>query len=251
MATVGIDIGSHYAKGVLLDDSKILSFSKFRINTDPVTATDKIITELTKEKNVQVDNQAVTGMGGEAVSKAYTSFPELVCHAKGVHFFNPSARTVIAIGAESYTIGKLDNTGELTDFGTNDKCAAGTGIFIEEMAQALRIDLSDMGELSTKATQDINMSSTCTVFAESEVVSMNYKKIPKEDISRAIFKSIVTRLVSLAKRVEMENDVVAVGGVAKNIGIIKLLEESLESPVIVPDDPDITAALGAAILVQR
>jgi predicted CoA-substrate-specific enzyme activase len=250
MATIGVDIGSHYAKGVLLNESEILSFSKFRINTDPVTATDKIVTELTKEKDVHVDHQAVTGMGGEAVSKSFAFFPELVCHAKGVHFFYPSARTVIAIGAESYTIGRLDNNGDLADFGTNDKCAAGTGIFIEEMAHALRIDISEMGELSTKATQDINMSSTCTVFAESEVVSLNYKKIPKEDISRAIFKSIVTRLVSLAKRVEIEKDVVVVGGVAKNIGIIRLLEESLESPVIVPDDPDITAALGAAILAQ-
>ena len=248
MASVGIDIGSHYAKGVLLNGSKILSVSKFRINTDPVTAAERISADLIKDANIQVDRKAVTGMGGQSVSKTFTFFPELVCYARGAHFLYPSVRTVIAIGAESYTIGKINDTGDLIDFGTNDKCAAGTGIFIEEMAHALRIDISEMGELSTKATQDINMSSTCTVFAESEVVSLNHKKIPKEDIARAIFKSIVTRLVSLAKRIELEKDVVVVGGVAKNIGIIRLLEDSLECPVTVPDDPDITAALGAAIL---
>jgi (R)-2-hydroxyacyl-CoA dehydratese activating ATPase len=250
MASVGIDIGSHYAKGVLFNDGKILSQAKFRINTDPVTAADKLLNTLTKNADVRIDHKAVTGVGGQAVSKALNFFPELVCHAKGVHFFCPSARTVIAIGAENYTVGKLDEKGNLVDFGTNDKCAAGTGIFIEEMAHALRIDISEMGELSTKATQDINMSSTCTVFAESEVVSMNYKKIPKEDIAKAIFKSIVTRLISLAKRVEIEKDVAVVGGVAKNVGIIRLLEESLDLPITVPTDPDITAALGAAILAQ-
>jgi predicted CoA-substrate-specific enzyme activase len=248
MVAAGIDIGSHYAKGVLFNESKILSLSKFRINTDPVTASDKILKELIKDAGVRIDHKAVTGMGGQAVSKDLPFFPELVCHAKGVHYTHPSARTVIAIGAENYNVGKLDEKGNLVDFGTNDKCAAGTGIFIEEMANALRIGISEMGELSTRATQDINMSSTCTVFAESEVVSMNYKKVPKEDIARAIFKSIVTRLISLARRIEIEKDIAVVGGVAKNIGIIRLLEESLGIPVIVPVDPDITAALGAAIL---
>jgi (R)-2-hydroxyacyl-CoA dehydratese activating ATPase len=250
MATVGIDIGSHYAKGVLFNEGKILSKIVFRINTDPMTAADKVLSVLMKDSNVKIDQKAVTGMGGEVLSKTFVFLPELVCHAKGAHYYCPSARTVVAIGAESYNVGKIDNSGALVDFGTNDKCSAGTGIFIEEMAHALRIDISEMGEISTKATQDINMSSTCTVFAESEVVSMNHKKIPKEEIARAIFKSIVTRLISLAKGVGIENDTIVVGGVAKNIGITKLLKESIEGPVIIPDDPDITAALGAAILAQ-
>jgi len=250
MKTMGLDIGSHFAKGVLLNDGAIESITMFRINTDPLSVLDKILNELTVTSEADVDGKVVTGVGGQFLSDRFEFLPELVCHAKGVHLSHPSARTVIAIGAENYTVGKVDGNGDLVDFGTNDKCAAGTGIFIEEMANALRIDISEMGELSTRATQDINMSSTCTVFAESEVVSMNYKKIPKEDIVRAIHKSIVTRLIALAKRVELENDVVVVGGVAKNVGIIRLLEESLEGPVVVPDDPDITAALGAALLAR-
>ncbi len=250
MAIIGMDIGSHFAKAVLLNDMKTLSKAVFKITSDPVSVADQLMDEVMTKTNMTIDKKAVTGVGGQAVSKELKFFPELLCHAKGTHFYYPTVGTIIAIGAENFTIGRLDKRGDLIDFGTNDKCAAGSGIFIEEMAHALRISISDMGELSTHATQDINMSSTCSVFAESEVVSLNHKKIPKEDICRAILKSIVTRIMSLAKRVGIENDVVVVGGGAKNIGIIKLLEESIQDRIIVPDDPDVTAALGAALLAQ-
>lgn len=251
MLTMGIDIGSHLAKGVLFNNGKIVSSTRFRINEDPFTVYERILNELKVPSDAGIDKIALTGVGGQFLSDRYIFFPELQCHTKGIAADYPSARTVIVIGAENFNVGKIDENGNLVDFGTNDKCAAGSGIFVEEMAGALDIDLTEMGELSTHATQDINMSATCSVFAESEVVSMNHKKIPKEDISRAILKSIATRIISLVKRVSLEEDVVVSGGCANNIGLVKLLKELLMCPVVVPEDPDMTAAIGAALLAQE
>ena len=180
MLTMGIDIGSHFAKGVLLKEKEMVASTAFRINTDPLTVFDKLIKDMPDASDVGIDDTIVTGVGGQFLSDKYRFFPELVCHALGIHAGIPTVRTVMAVGSENFSVGRVDADGNLVDFGTNDKCAAGSGIFIEEMAGALRIGIAEMGELALRATQDLNMSATCTVFMESEVVSMNHKKIPRK-----------------------------------------------------------------------
>ncbi len=253
MIFAGIDIGSSRAKAIILNDSKIITKINEPITLDSESAAKAIMDKALKESGLlkdQVTRIGATGVGGRNITWADGTYPELVCHGKGAHWYYPSARSVINIGAESYSVGKLDKQGGLIDFARNDKCAAGTGIFIEEMAHALEVDLEDMGPLSMKSESDISISATCTVFAESEVVSLMMKH-PKEDVVKAILSSIAFRVSSLTKRIDLEDDVVLSGGCGNNAHIPRLLEEKMGHDILIPDNPVTVGALGAAILAQE
>jgi predicted CoA-substrate-specific enzyme activase len=176
---------------------------------------------------------------------------EVMCDAKGAQYLFPQVRGIIDIGAESCRVIECDQKGNVVDFVLNDKCAAGTGIFLDSMAKALEVKPEEMGELSLKSMQDVNITSMCAVFAESEVVSLIHRKVDKVDILKGIHKSIASRICGLANRLRMEGEIAVLGGVAKNIGVITSLEEILRLKLAVPPNPQIVSALGAAFIARE
>ena len=163
----------------------------------------------------------------------------------------PSARTIIDVGAEEGRAVRCDERGRMVDFVINDKCAAGAGTFVEAMARALETKLEEMGPLSLKAKKAVPMNAQCTVFAESEVVSLIHSRVAKEDIARAIHDAMAGRIASMVLRVGVEKEVVLVGGVALNQGFVKPLQNELNTDLIVPEFPEYVGALGAAIIASR
>jgi predicted CoA-substrate-specific enzyme activase len=176
---------------------------------------------------------------------------EITCHARGAFFVHPKTRTVIDIGGQDSKVIRLDREGRNVDFQMNDKCAAGTGRFLEVMAHALEVKVEDLGKLSLSAPRTIKISSMCTVFAESEVVSLIAENQPKEVIVRGLHDSIADRIIGMVNRVGCEEDVTLTGGVAKNEGVVHSLEEKLGIRLFLPPEPQVIGALGAALLAQN
>ena len=188
-----------------------------------------------------------TGYGRINVPFADRQITELSCHAKGVASLFPAVRTALDIGGQDAKGLKIRD-GELVDFVMNDKCAAGTGRFLEVLADALGLKLEELGSISAKSTNKVNISSTCTVFAQLEVVARISEGVPLEDIVAGVHDAIASRAVNMIRRLKIEPDVVFTGGVAKNSGVVKAVRENLGCEVLVPEDPLLSGAIGAAIL---
>ena len=195
----------------------------------------------------EVSYVVATGYGRINVPFADRQISELICHAKGVASFFPNVRTAIDIGGQDAKGLKIKN-GKLVDFVMNDKCAAGTGRFLEIMAATLNLKLDELGSISLKSTNKVTISSTCTVFAQNEVISRLSEGIPLEDILAGVHDAIASRVVRMVRRLKIEPEVVFTGGVAKNIGMVKAMEENLGCEVFVPDEPLLSGAIGAALL---
>jgi len=188
-----------------------------------------------------------TGYGRINVPFADRQITELTCQAKGVSSLFPNVRLAIDIGGQDAKGLKIKD-GRLIAFVMNDKCAAGTGRFLEVIVDALGLKLEELGSLSLKATHKIEISNTCTVFARQEIISCISEGVPIEDIVAGLHDAITSRVVSMVRRLKIEPDVVCTGGVAKNIGVVKALEENLGCEVLVPENPLLTGAIGAALL---
>ena len=173
---------------------------------------------------------------------------EITCHAKGIHHLIPDARTIIDIGGQDAKAIRLDHKGNILKFVMNDKCAAGTGRFLDVMSRVLEIGLQEMGDAHFKADCPANVSSTCTVFAESEVISQLSKGVSKENIAAGVHRSIASKACSLVYRVVMEEKVVMCGGVAQDKGVVDAIEQELKKKILVADNPQTTGALGAALI---
>lgn len=250
MYTLGIDIGSTASKAVILQDGQTLVKKALVSVGTGTSGPTRVLQELFANTMIQKSDIAktvVTGYGRMTFKEADKQISELSCHARGVHFFLPDARTVIDIGGQDAKALKLDNCGRLLSFVMNDKCAAGTGRFLDVMANVLETKLSDMGRISDQSQKEVNISSVCTVFAESEVIShlANGEKIA--DIVAGIHQSIAQRVGSLAFRVGIENEVVMTGGVAQNTGVVKAMEAVIKMNIKVAEWPQFTGAIGAAI----
>jgi predicted CoA-substrate-specific enzyme activase len=255
MKALGIDIGSLTTKAVILDDGRILASTITASGDEAESNARAAITEASKQAGLDSDGAFVisTGVGGKSISLARHSRAITTCLARGIHHLFPSARMVIDMGAESSTVLKVNERGRVTDWANQDKCAAGTGIFLQQMARLMQMPLSQMSELSLQARARADITSTCAVFAESEVISHIHREppTPKEEIAAGVYFSVVSRIVSLCKRVGIERDVAVVGGVALNHGLVKILEAALGFAVLVPESPQLTAALGAAVIARE
>lgn len=250
MYTMGLDIGSTASKGVILEDGKKIVAEVAVPSGTGTTGPTRVVNELFSRLNITRNDIAkliVTGYGRMKYTDSDKQISELSCHTKGVHFLVPTARTIIDIGGQDAKALKLDEKGKLLNFVMNDKCAAGTGRFLDVMARILEVDVSELGDLSAKSIKGVSISSTCTVFAESEVISHLSSDIPIEDIIAGIHESVAKRVSSLAKRVGIQKDVVMVGGVAQNSGVVRAMEKSLGMDIIVPELAQLTGALGAAL----
>lgn len=249
--TMGIDIGSTASKGVILKDgTEIIAKSIVSVGTG-TTGPARVLENLFKQAGIPenvIEKTIVTGYGRMHFDKADKQISELSCHAKGVyHLFN-NARTIIDIGGQDAKALKLDSRGRLMNFVMNDKCAAGTGRFLDVMANVMEVKTEKLAELSSKAKNDIKISNTCTVFAESEVISHLASGISKSDITAGIHKSIAKRVASLVKRIGVQAEVIMTGGVAQNYGVVKEMEKELNTSVKVSEYAQLTGAIGAAIL---
>ena len=190
-----------------------------------------------------------TGYGRMNVPFADRQLTELTCHARGVAEQFPGVRLAIDIGGQDAKALRIKD-GKLIDFVMNDKCAAGTGRFLDITAAALGLKVEDLGEISSRATSKALISSTCTIFAEHEVTSCLSEGIPIENIIAGLHDSIASRVAKMARKLRIEPDVVFTGGVAKNRGVVKAIGENLGCPILVPDEPLISGALGAALLAR-
>ena len=250
MYTIGIDIGSTACKAVALKDGKEITGSSIIQTGTGTSGPARVYEDVFRAASLapeDISRIVVTGYGRLTFDKADNQISELSCHAKGVHFLLPNARTIIDIGGQDAKALKLSPAGTLTGFVMNDKCAAGTGRFLDVMAKILEVDVGELAELSSKSTERISISNVCTVFAESEVISQLAAGKKREDIAAGIHMSVANRVAGLARRVGFEPDVVLTGGVAQNLGVIRAMSEILEMKIIPAPMPQLTGALGAAL----
>lgn len=251
----GIDIGSLVTKSLILRDDKIAGYSIINSRTEPKKVGEQALEEVLLSANCRREDIkciVVTGYGRKSFSSTCRTVTELTCHAKGAYFLNPNTRTVIDIGGQDSKVIKLDDRGKMSDFVMNDKCAAGTGRFLEVMADALEIGLEQMGKVSLRSNRPCSLSSTCTVFAESEVISLIASGAKKEDIIAGLHNSISRRVGSMVRSIRMEKEIAFTGGVAKNKGVRRGLEEFLRVRFVeLKEDPQVIGALGAALIAKE
>ncbi len=251
MLTAGIDIGSISTKAAVLADGRLLGSRVIFTGYNSEAAGKKVFEELLEELGLlasAVGRIVSTGYGRSSVKFVDKAVTEIICHGTGAHFLNPLIRSVIDIGGQDSKAIVLDENGKVKNFAMNDKCAAGTGRFLEVMANALEADLDGFGEMSLKADRPASISSLCTVFAESEVISLIAKGESRANIIAGIHESIAARVSALANRVGIVPPVVMTGGVAKNAGVVKALEKKLGVPIEVSPFAQVNGAIGAAII---
>jgi predicted CoA-substrate-specific enzyme activase len=253
MLVAGIDIGSITTEALLFDNEKgIVGYTIMQTG-----ANSRKTAEMALEKVLAYPGKSAadisyiisTGCGRKRAAFAKESITEITCIAKGVNFLFPEARTIIDIGGQDTKVIRVDEKGRVIEFEMNDKCAAGTGRFIEVMAKALNVELDAIGEISLQHKKELTISSICTVFAESEVISLVSEGEEMEDILYGIHKAIADRTMGLINRLGgVSPEVIMAGGVAKNIGVVKALEKVLGAPIKIHVEPQIIGALGAAVL---
>ena len=244
MKVAGVDVGYRSTKVVILEDEQVLVREEADMAEIAFT---KALERINLSKDM-VKHITATGVGRESVTFAQKYTPDVVAIAKGAFFHFPSMRTIFDIGAEQGRAVKCDANGKVLKFARNEKCAAGAGEFLEYIAKAVEVDITEMGDLSLQSTKDITMSGNCAVFAESEVVSLIHSNVAKADIVKALFDNLAMRTASLGQRVECEEDMVVAGGLANIKGFIKCLETHLKTRMLVPEHPQFVSALGAALI---
>ncbi|MFA6450407.1 MAG: acyl-CoA dehydratase activase [bacterium] len=251
MITLGVDLGSNTVKTLLLNDGRdVLASTVRKTSHESQKVMDECVEETLAKAGVSFDKIGkivATGYGRVSCKIAQKEISEITCHGKGCYFSMNSARTIIDIGGQDSKVISLSDKGKVIDFVMNDKCAAGTGRFLEVMAQALQVPLAEFGEVSKKAGTVVDISNTCTVFAESEVISLMARQEPKENIIAGLHKAIASRVIALAKRLRIEDDIALTGGVALNDGVRRALEAAAGKSIKVPANPQLIGALGAAI----
>ena len=251
MLTVGIDIGSITTKIAMMDGGKLLHTDVALSGYDMDKAWRDIYARMlqsTGKKEKDIGCIISTGYGRNIVDAAQKKITEITCHAAGAKYFYPKVKAVIDIGGQDSKFIKMDDNGSVADFVMNDKCAAGTGRFLEVMARALHVEIKDFADMSKKAKNSVTISSMCTVFAESEVISLIAKGESRENIIAGIHESIASRMMSMMNRSGVVKPIVMTGGVSKNIGMRQALEKKIGATIDVPEHAQICGAIGAAIL---
>lgn len=250
MISIGIDVGSVAAKAVAYDGEKVVANAILPTGWSPKETGERLLSQIMKELNItRNDISSIVGTGYGRVSLPFIDkkVTEITCHGKGAHYMDPDIRVVIDIGGQDSKVIKLNENGTVGDFLMNDKCAAGTGRFLQVMANALEIDVSDLSKLASDV-EPANINSMCTVFAESEVVSLIAEGTSKEAIASGLLHSVCNKTYSLVSKLGVENKVFFSGGVSKNKKLIDLLSNKLGVDIISSDEAQFLGAIGAAII---
>ena len=246
----GVDIGSTMTKVAIMNQTTLISVIG-PTGPEHRKLANEVMEEALAKTNLPfeaITYVVATGYGRINVPFADKQITEISCHARGVGYLLPEVRTVIDIGGQDCKGIKLNDNGQAVDFVMNDKCAAGTGRFLEVTAEELGVNLEDMGRLSLEAKNKVEISSTCTVFAAQEVVAKLSAGAPLPDIIAGLHEAIATRIYGMVRRLKIEREVALTGGGAKNIGLVKALEAKLGFPALVPPEPLLTGAIGAALM---
>jgi (R)-2-hydroxyacyl-CoA dehydratese activating ATPase len=254
MISVGLDIGSLSTKSAIVNEKKeivaydlVLTGGNNRLAAE--TTFNNVLSKSGLNKN-DVKMVITTGYGRENIPFSNKHVSEIVCHAKGMHLLNSDIRTILDIGGQDSKAIQINEKGKVVSFMMNDKCAAGSGRFLEKIAVALSVELEEMGAISQQAEASTKISSTCTVFAETEVVSLVAVGTPIPNIIKGVHDSIATRAISLLKTVGIIEPLAMSGGVAKNIGVVSAIEERLNSKMKIFEYSQVVGAIGAALIGQ-
>lgn len=251
MYALGVDIGSTTSKAVIMEDGEKIVSSSIVVATvgtgGVLKAVDRVLNDLGMTAG-DIDCTVATGYGRQTYKGADFEVSELTCHALGAHYIFDDVRTVIDIGGQDAKVLSLNDEGRMVNFVMNDKCAAGTGRFLELMARTLEMPLEKMGRLGLEWKNEIAISSMCTVFAESEVVSLIANNTQSADIIHGLNMAVAGKTASLAKRLGGGPRFIMTGGVAQNPGVVKALEEKLGSRIYVPKEAQLCGAIGAALI---
>lgn len=256
MITAGCDIGSRTAKAVIFEDNKIIESAVIPAKLDPIDSAETVMGLVLEKAGLSMDKIGKivgTGYGQQEIPFAHKLESEIVCHAKGAWWNRPSARMIIDIGGQDSKAIKIDENGKVIRYTYNDKCASGTGRFLEIMADALLVDLDEMGEIGKTYTEELTISNQCVIFAETEVVSLINEEKEVADILNALHQSLGNRVASQARSLVITEDVIMTGGVAKNIGVFEAIATAMGAPVKALEniDPQINGAVGAALIASE
>ena len=250
MLVAGVDVGAATAKSAILSENGLCSYAIMPTGFDVIRVSHEVV-EMALEKVgchlEDLERIVSTGYARNSIPFANRTVTEILCHAKGANFLRSEARTVIDIGGQDSKVIRLNGTGDVLDFVMNDKCAAGTGRFFEVMARVLQVEISEMGPIALKSENPCPVSSTCTVFAETEMVSLRAEGKTREDILAGIHKAAALRITTMGRAVGFVKQVMLTGGVAKNVGMKKFLEDKIKMEIVIPEEPQIVGALGAAL----
>jgi predicted CoA-substrate-specific enzyme activase len=246
----GVDIGARSIEVVLFDGAQMLEWGVADTGSRPTEAAEALFARVLGQAEVRREDVAcvtATGYGRNYFRQADKAVSEILCHARGVWFLFPQARSIIDIGGQDSKLIELDENGRTVDFAMNDRCAAGTGRFIELTGQIVGIPVDLMGAAVESSEGSVEISSMCAVFAESEIVGLLQSGTPIPSILNGVFRAVARRTTSMAGRAKLRSEVVFTGGVALNRGVVRAMQNEVGLPVRVPPNPQITGALGAAL----
>ena len=253
MLIAGIDIGAENTKVAVIEDDRLLAYSVVPSGWDTQASLQRAFNEAVEKAGVNpeaITNVGATGMGGKNIALATVYATDSTCSARGTLWLYPSARTVIDIGAEQSQAMTLDAKGTILQYVRNDQCAAGAGAFITAMASVLELRAADISQAALLSENKLTINSTCTIFAESEVISLINEGTHKNDIARAVCDAIAGKAASLLQELKIEKDIIFIGGVAGNAGIAGFLQNKIGLDIIVPEEPRIITAIGAALAAR-
>ena len=251
MYVMGIDSGSTSTNAVIMDGNRnIVSSAVVRTGAKSGESAERILEEVLKQAGIKREDISwivSTGYGRVSIPFADENVTEISCHGRGAHYFNPAVRTILDIGGQDSKAIRLNERGEVADFVMNDKCAAGTGRFLEMIARSLEISVDELGPIALQSKEEIEITSMCSVFAESEVISLIANNREKTDIANGICRAVANKSYSLLKRVGLEEEFMMTGGVAKNAGVVRAVEQKLGTKLYICPEPEIVGAAGAAL----
>lgn len=249
---MGIDFGSTTAKAVIVDlEGNIVASAVSHMGAVSDAAVHQAVGDVLSQAGLKQEDMGrcvSTGYGRRMLDIADRNFTEITCHARGAVAMVPDARLVIDIGGQDSKTISVDSNGLVAQFAMNDRCAAGTGKFLEVLARAMEIELEEMGDVALKAEEELKISSMCATFAETEVISLRAEGHSKENVLGAVHQAIATRTLGLVNRVGKKGPVVMTGGVARNKAAVQYIEKALGLPILLPQSPQIAGALGAALI---
>jgi len=250
MAVTGIDIGSAFVKCVVMAESKVLASSIMPSGGNYKNTAAAAVAETLQKaglKPADIECTVATGYGG-ANAGAYEVATDISCDGRGMHRLFPAARTVIDIGGQFSRVFRVDDSGKPTAFLLSEKCATGSGRFLQIIARVLQVELTDIGELSLRSTKEIEFNTGCAVFAESEAVSRIAEGASREDILAGVHRALAAKIQTMLERVRPQPEYAAVGGGPRDIGLVRAIETRLGRRLLVPEEPQTVAALGAALI---
>jgi predicted CoA-substrate-specific enzyme activase len=254
MIVAGCDVGSLTAEAVIMRDASIVSSDIIRVRPRPEQSAGDVMESALSKAGLgygDIECCVSTGYGRERIPFAQANVSEISCHGRGAQWLVPSARTVIDVGGQDCKVIRVDGNGKLVNFVMNDKCAAGTGRFLEFMAKVLDVGIEDLGPKALASDTPIAITSVCSIFAESEVLHYRYEGRDSADIAAGINRAMAERVHSLARRVGVEEDVCITGGVAKNVGVVRTLKDMLQvTPQELGLDPQLVGAVGACLFAM-